>query len=55
MRRHALPLTIAIVVAYWIYSIWTHLLRPGAGHMPDSVRAIAVFVCIRVVIAVRNA
>lgn len=52
MKRNLQPLTIAIIVGYWTYSIWTQLLRPGAGQMPDSVREIAVFVSIKTVIAV---
>lgn len=51
MKRGLQALTIAIIVGYWIYSIWAGLLRPGAGHMPDSVADIALFVCIKTVIA----
>jgi membrane protease YdiL (CAAX protease family) len=51
MKRHVQLLTIAIIAGYWIWSIWTNMLRPGAGQMPDSVRTIAVFVCIKTLIA----
>jgi len=52
MKRNALWFSIAIILGYWIYSIWKNLLRPGAGEMPDSVRTIAFVVSIKAPIAV---
>lgn len=50
-RRFALPVSVLLVVAYWATSTWATLLRPGGAALPGSVRAIAVYVCIKTALA----
>jgi membrane protease YdiL (CAAX protease family) len=47
MKRIALPLSLAVIVAYWLYSFGGHLFRPGEGTMPSSVAWLALYVCLK--------
>ena len=51
-KRFALPVSVLLIVAYWAASAWAQLSRAGGGSLPGSVRAIAVFVCLKTAVAV---
>lgn len=52
-KRLALPVSLVLIVASWGTSIWTQLLRAGGpATVPDSVGALAVYVCLKTALAV---
>ncbi len=51
MKRVALPLSIAVVLAYWLWSIGWRLLSPGGVVTPPDVTSLAVFVCVKTAVA----
>jgi membrane protease YdiL (CAAX protease family) len=50
MTRIALPLSIAVIVTYWIYSIGLHLIRFGEPVAVTGVSQLALYVCVKTVI-----
>lgn len=52
MKRIALPLSIAIISAHWIYSFSTALFRTGEPFRPTGVSWLALYVCVKTVIVV---
>jgi len=52
MARIALPLSVAVIVAYWLYSFGAHLLRSGEAVQPTSVSQLALYVCIKTAVVV---
>ncbi len=47
MRRIALPLSVAVILAYWLYSVAAHLFRSGEGTKAPSVAWLALYVCVK--------
>jgi uncharacterized protein len=52
MKRIALPLSVAVVVAYWLYTFGAHLLRSGEALQPTSVSQLALYVCVKTAVVV---
>ena len=52
MKRFALPLSMTIILAYWLYSIGAVFLRSGEGGQPNSVSQLALFVGLKTVVVV---
>ena len=52
MRRIALPLSMAVIVAYWLCSLGVHLCRTGEGTAPTSVSWLALYVCAKTAVVV---
>jgi hypothetical protein len=52
MKRIALPLSSAIIVAYWLYSAGAAFWRSGEAGWPNSVSQLALFVCFKTAVVV---
>jgi uncharacterized protein len=52
MSRIALPLSIAVILAYWISSTGSYLLGSGKAFTPTRVSGLALFVCLKTTIVV---
>jgi membrane protease YdiL (CAAX protease family) len=52
MKRFALPLSIAVILAYWLYSIGVVFLRSSEAGQPNSVSQLALFVCLKTAVVV---
>jgi membrane protease YdiL (CAAX protease family) len=45
MKRLALPISIAVILAHWLYEAAALFVRQGGAPLPDSVVKLALFVC----------
>jgi len=52
MKRIALPVSIAIILAHWLYSAGANLVRTGETIRPTSVSQLALFVCVKAAVVV---
>lgn len=52
MKRIALPLSIAVILAYWLYSAGAYFLRSGEASQPTSVSQLALVVCVKTAVGV---
>ena len=51
-KRFALPVSLLLIGAYWAVSTWATLFRVGGAALPGSVGVIALYVCVKTVLAV---
>ena len=51
-KRLALPLSVLVIALYWFLSTWAQLFRAGGPALPGTTRSIALFVCVKTVLAV---
>jgi membrane protease YdiL (CAAX protease family) len=52
MKRIALPLSVGLILAYWLYSFGGYLLRSGESTTPASVSWLALYVCVKTAVVV---
>jgi uncharacterized protein len=52
LKRIALPLSIVVILAYWLYSAGMALFRSGEPFAPTGVVPLALFVCVKTAIVV---
>jgi membrane protease YdiL (CAAX protease family) len=52
MKRISLALSIAVILASWVYSTASNLLRGGDAVLPTRVAVLALFVCLKTAVAV---
>lgn len=52
MKRIALPLSIGVILAYWLCSAWVVFFRSGEAVVPTSVSHLVLFVCVKTVVVV---